>query len=179
MFATQYLERPPAAPPATSPAAGKGSGFAFSERSLAELRGVHADLVKVVRRALELSGQDFAVIDGLRTLDEQKRLVESGASRTMDSRHLTGHAVDLAPCVNGKLRWEWEPIWRVAEAVRAAAREAGVALVWGAAWDVVLTDTTDAPQEVSADYAARRRSAGRSVFLDGPHFELSRTAYPA
>jgi len=72
------------------------SSFKFGEKSLIELKGVHPELFAVVNRALELTVQDFAVHDGLRTLDEQKKLVASGASQTMDSRHLTGHAVDFS-----------------------------------------------------------------------------------
>lgn len=170
-MALNYLERP------TAPKTTVGK-FSFGERSESELKGVHADLVRVVRRALELTVQDFGVHDGLRTLAEQQKLVESGASRTLDSRHLSGHAVDLVPYVNGKLRWEWEPIYKVADAVRRAARELQVPLVWGSAWDVVFTDTDEPPQDVSADYAARRRKAGKTAFLDGPHFELPRSSYP-
>ena len=97
------------------------SNFTLGANSLKELNGVHPDLVAVVRRALELSAQDFAVHDGIRTPAEQKQLVASGASQTLDSRHLTGHAVDLVPYINGKLRWEWPPIYIIAEAISASS----------------------------------------------------------
>jgi peptidoglycan L-alanyl-D-glutamate endopeptidase CwlK len=152
--------------------------FSLGQSSLRELEGVHSDLVAVVKRAVDLSVQEFAVHDGSRTLEEQKEYVESGASQTLDSRHLTGHAVDLVPLINGKLRWEWEPIYRIADAVRKAAKEIGVPIRWGGSWDLVLTDTDSSPEDLVADYGSRRRKAGKKVFLDGPHFELPKSKYP-
>lgn len=106
--------------------------YKLSAQSEKELNGVHDDLVSVVRRAAELTAQEFAVHDGIRTLAEQKQMVRSGASQTLDSRHLTGHAVDLVPVINGKLRWEWGPIYLIADAVKAAAKELQIPLRWGA-----------------------------------------------
>ena len=154
------------------------AGFKLGSRSLRELQGVHADLVGVVRRAIELTVQDFAVHDGIRTLAEQQKLVAAGASTTLASRHLTGHAVDLVPVVNGKLRWEWDPIYTMADAVRIAARERGVPLRWGGAWDVDFTASTQSPEDLVEDYVARRRAAGLRAFIDGPHFELPVAKYP-
>lgn len=151
--------------------------FILGTRSLAELNGVHADLLAVVKRAIAITPQDFSVHDGLRTLDEQRELVASGASKTMDSRHLTGHAVDLVPVINGKLRWEWEPIYKIAEAVRVAARELNVALVWGGAWDQAFTESDGPVEHLRDAYAQRIRDAGKKPFLDGPHFELSRATH--
>ena len=125
--------------------------FRLSQRSLSRLAGVHPDLVKVVKRALELSPTDFMVVEGLRTAARQRELVAAGASLTMNSRHITGHAVDLAPVVGGKLRWDGPLFPPIAAAMKAAAAELGVALEWGGDW--------------------------RS-FLDMPHFQLNRKAYP-
>ena len=125
--------------------------YRLSTRSLSRLVGVHPDLVKVVKRAIELTPTDFMVVEGLRTLQRQKELVAAGASRTLNSRHLTGHAVDLAPVIGGKLRWDGPLFPPIAAAMKAAASELGVALEWGGDW--------------------------RS-FLDMPHFQLNRKAYP-
>ena len=154
------------------------STFKFGERSLRELDGVHKDLVAVVNRALELTVQDFAVHDGIRSLQEQKEHVASGASQTLDSRHLSGHAVDLVPLINGKLRWAWPPIYKIADAVRTAARELNIPLRWGGAWDVAFTDSDDRPEDLLADYSTRRKKAGKKLFLDGPHFELPKNLFP-
>lgn len=154
------------------------SGFKLGEKSLKELNGVHPDLVTVVKRAIQLSSQDFAVHDGIRTLAEQQQLVQAGASQTLDSRHITGHAVDLVPYINGKLRWEWEPIYKIADSVRTAAKELNVPIRWGGAWDVILTETDEAPEDLVADYTAQRRKAGKKAFIDGPHFELPKAKYP-
>jgi peptidoglycan L-alanyl-D-glutamate endopeptidase CwlK len=153
------------------------STFKLGEKSVNELQGVHEDLVKVVKRALELSVQDFSVHDGIRTLAEQKQHLASGASQTLESRHLTGHAVDLVPLINGKLRWAWPPIYRIADAVRTAARELSIPLRWGGAWDIAFTDSDDRPEDLVADYSARRKKAGKKLFLDGPHFELPKNLY--
>ena len=113
--------------------------YKLGKASLNELIGVHPDLVKVVEKAIQITAQDFGVHDGLRTLAEQQKYVASGASKTMDSRHLTGHAVDLVPYINGKLRWEWEPIYIIADAVRSSAKQLNVHLICGGAWDIDFT----------------------------------------
>jgi peptidoglycan L-alanyl-D-glutamate endopeptidase CwlK len=154
------------------------SAYTLGAGSLAQLNGVHKDLVAVVHRAIQLTTQDFAVTDGLRTAEEQKKLVDSGASQTMNSRHLTGHAVDLVPYIHGKVRWEWPPIFTLALAVRQAAKELKVPLRWGAAWDTDFTASTATPEELMHAYSELRRSQGKKPFLDGPHFELPANLYP-
>lgn len=125
--------------------------FVFSKRSENNLLGVHPALVLVVRRALELTTVDFTVIEGLRTHARQLELVRAGASQTMNSRHLTGHAVDIAPYIGGQIRWDWPPFYKIAEAMKAAAKEQETAIVWGGDW---------------------------KTFKDGPHFELDRKVFP-
>jgi len=126
---------------------------------------------------LELTTVDFAVHDGKRTPEEQKRLVEAGASQTMKSRHLTGHAVDLVPVINGKLRWEWPPIYTIARAMKQAAVELSIPIRWGGCWSRL--NTLDEPLEDRvADYVQTRRALGKSSFLDGPHMELPIDSYP-
>ena len=126
--------------------------FVFSARSRRALTGVHPDLVAVAEDALELSPIDFRVIEGLRSPARQAELVRAGASRTLNSRHLTGHAIDVVALLDGKVRWDWPLYPRIAAAFKQAARARGVKLVWGGDW-------------------VRLR--------DGPHFELDRKVYPA
>lgn len=124
----------------------------LSQRSERHLNGVHPDLVNVVQRALAISSVDFIVIEGIRAPERQQQLVASGASRTMSSRHLTGHAVDIAPWINRIIPWDnWPAFEQVASAMKQAALEMNVPLVWGGDW---------------------------TAFRDGPHFELPRGAYP-
>jgi len=151
--------------------------YSLGSKSKKELEGVHEDLVKVVERAIEITAQDFSVHDGIRTIEDQKALVEKGASKTMASRHITGHAVDLVPYINGRLRWEWEPIYVIADAVRTAANELDVPIRWGGCWDQWLTESDDVPEDLVEDYVARRRAAGKRAFIDGPHYELPRSKY--
>lgn len=121
----------------------------LSSRDMQRLAGVHPDLVRVIARAREAA--DFVVTEGLRTEARQRQLVAAGASQTMHSRHLTGHAVDLAALVDGTVRWDWPLYDRLALAVKRAAVEEDVAIVWGGDWP---------------------------KFRDGPHFELDRRRYP-
>ena len=148
-------------------------------RSERALRGVHPDLVRVVRRAASLTSIPFIVTEGLRTLERQKRLVAIGASQTLNSRHLTGHAVDLAPLVDGKPAWDWPLVYKIAEAMRQATRAELVELRWGGAWDRRLNGVNGTPERESAAYVERRRAARRKAFLDGPHYELPAQLYPA
>jgi len=150
--------------------------YLLGKRSRKELEGVHPDLVRVVERAIEITQQDFSVHDGLRTIAEQRRYVEKGVSKTMDSKHLQqkdhyGHAVDLVPYINGKLRWEWDAIYPIARAVRKAATELGVKIRWGGCWRNI-TGTTLGLKFLRDEYAERRRKQGRRPSLDGPHFEI-------
>lgn len=150
----------------------KANDFVFSSSSLARLNGVDDRLVKVVKRALELSTQDFAVLEGLRTKERQAELVRKGASQTMNSNHITGRAVDLVPIVDGKVSWDWKYYYPIAEAMRKSAKELGVHVKWGGSWEVL--NTTDTPTtKLVENYVATRRKQGRKAFTDGPHFELA------
>jgi len=122
--------------------------YKLSQRSMQNLSGVHPDLVAVVKRAIDITEQDFSVIEGVRNIDRQRQLVAKGASKTMNSRHLTGHAVDLAPY---PLSWDWEYFYPIADAMKQSAGELDVDLEWGGDW---------------------------TSFKDGPHFQLSWGAYP-
>lgn len=125
--------------------------FQLGKRSKENLKGVHPDLVKVVERAIQITKQDFTVIEGLRTLERQKQLLKQGATRTMNSRHLTGHAVDITPWVDGKISWDWKFYSEVREAMMQAAGELGVEIEWGGNWE---------------------------TFKDGPHWQLPWNKYP-
>ena len=148
--------------------------YALGSGSLAQLAGVHPRLVEVVKRAIALTTQDCSVHDGLRTHAEQAELVARGASRTLLSKHLPqadglGHAVDLVPYIGRTLRWEWAPIYVVADAMRRAAIDLDVAITWGACWDADIRGTQGSMQSVRDGYVSRR---GPRAFLDGPHYEL-------
>lgn len=121
-------------------------------RSKHRLKGVHPDLVAVVKRAIEITDVDFTVLEGMRTLKRQEELVAKGASKTINSRHLTGHAVDLGAWVDGTVRWDWPLYYKIADAMLQAAKELDVKVEWGGHW---------------------------STFKDGPHFQLNWEEYPA
>jgi peptidoglycan L-alanyl-D-glutamate endopeptidase CwlK len=123
----------------------------LGQRSLSRLEGVHPDLVRVVKKAAAMSSLDFTVLEGLRTAVRQKQLFDQGATKTMNSRHLTGHAVDLAPMIGGTVRWDWPLYHQLAAVVKAAAKAENVPIQWGGDW---------------------------RTFKDGPHWELPWKVYP-
>ena len=123
----------------------------FSPASYRKLLGVRPELVAVATLGLDRSPIDFRVTEGLRTLARQRQLVKDGASKTLNSRHLTGHAIDVVALVNGVALWDWPYYEQLASAFKSAAEDLGVAIVWGGDWE---------------------------NFRDGPHFELNRKVYP-
>lgn len=162
-----FMTMQPRTPPTTPKPV---SGFKFSTVSLLRLNDVKPDLVRVIKRALELSKTDFLVLEGLRSLERQKELVAKGASKTLKSRHLTGDAVDIAPLIGGVVSWDWPAYYALADAVRAAAIELKVKVVWGGVWDKNLNDITGSLVEEVKAYCVRH--AGPD-FIDGPHFQLA------
>ena len=139
----------------------------LGQRSLSRLEGVHPDLVRVVKKAADMSDLDFTVLEGLRTKEWQQQLLKQGATKTLNSRHITGHAVDLAPWVGGQVRWDWPLYLRLAEIVRAASLRENVPIRWGGTWKLLSAITGP----ITAKVLSRS-------FPDGPHFELPRTNYP-
>ena len=151
------------------------SKFKLSKRSTANLVGVHPDLVAVVSRAIEITPIDFGVTEGIRTVERQKQLVAAGASKTMNSRHITGHAVDVAAYLGSQVRWDFGLYLQIAEAFRAAARELNTPVVWGACWTTI--NRSDDLGAAVAAYTARKKQEGGRPLIDGPHFELWREVY--
>ena len=125
--------------------------FTLGQRSKLRLKGIHPDLVKVVERAIKITGVDFTVLEGIRTPERQKALVEAGASQTLNSRHITGHAVDLGAWVGDEVRWDWPLYHKIAAAMKDASKQVNVPIEWGGDW---------------------------RNFKDGPHFQLSRKTHP-
>lgn len=125
--------------------------FKLGVRNRMKLSGVHPDLVRVLEAAIKISDIDFAVTEGVRTVDRQRELVAKGASTTMNSRHITGHAVDVAAMLGSQVRWDWPLYAKIAGAVKQAAKELSIPIIWGGDW---------------------------KSFPDGPHFELDRKHYP-
>lgn len=124
--------------------------YALSSRSLIRLEGVHSHLVQVVKRAIELTEVDFTVLEGLRSLERQEELFAKGASKTMNSRHLTGHAVDLGAYVDGKVSWGHKYYEAIAKAMKQASDELDIPIEWGGDW---------------------------KTFKDSPHFQLPFSKY--
>lgn len=128
------------------------SNFKFSQRSENNLKGVNPDLVKIVRRALQLSPIDFGITEGLRTVERQRQLVAAGKSQTMNSRHISGHAVDVFAYPTSAGSWEWKYYEQIATAFKQAAKELNIPVEWGGDW---------------------------KTLKDGPHFQLPHAKYPA
>lgn len=128
------------------------SSFKFSQRSENNLQGVHPDLVKLVRHALEVSSVDFGITEGLRTAERQKEMVAGGHSQTLNSRHLTGHAVDVVAYVGSQISWAWSLYEQINTAFKQASADLAIPVEWGGSW---------------------------TTLKDGAHFQLPFAAYPA
>ena len=148
--------------------------FNLSQKSLDRLEGVNDDMVRVVKKAIELTKVDFGVICGLRTVEEQEELVAKGASQTMKSKHIDGLAVDLMAYLGGRASWELNLYDDIADAMKEAAKLENVGIRWGAAWQIDnMADWDGTMEEAMNAYIDLRRRQGRRPFIDGPHFELS------
>ena len=123
------------------------ANMTLSDRSRVRLAGLHPDLVRVVERAAEIT--PFIVTEGLRSLERQKELVAKGASRTLKSRHLTGHAVDLADI---KATYNFHDMTAISSAMKQAAKDCNLPIEWGGDW---------------------------KSFVDTPHYQLPWKAYPS
>jgi peptidoglycan L-alanyl-D-glutamate endopeptidase CwlK len=146
--------------------------YKLGKRSLERLEGVDERMVAIVKSAIHQSKQDFSVTCGLRSIEEQKKLVAKGASQTMKSKHIDGLAVDLAAWEDG-IRWELNLYDEIADAVKSAANDLGVAIRWGAAWHIdSFGDYKGSAEDAMNEYVDLRRSQGRRPFIDAPHFEL-------
>ena len=125
--------------------------FSFGPKSKERLSGVHPDLVRVIEEAIKESPYDFSITQGLRTLEQQQALFNAGKSKTLRSRHLTGHAVDIAVIDNGTVTWDFDKYKVVADHIKDVAKLNDVPINWGGDW---------------------------VTFKDGPHFELNKNVYP-
>lgn len=123
----------------------------MDKRSEDNLKGVHSDLVKIVRRAYDKAKTKPTITEGLRTVARQRQLVAKGASKTMNSRHITGHAIDVAFIIGKQVRWDWPLYKAFADLMKASAKELGLVVEWGGDW---------------------------KSFKDGPHFQLPFSKYP-
>lgn len=129
--------------------------FKLSKKSLSKLIGVHPDLVKVVKRAIEITKCDFTITEGLRTKERQAQLLKEKKTTTINSRHLTGHAVDLAAWIivdnKGTISWDWKYYYMIEKAMKQASEELKIPIEWGGDW---------------------------KTFKDGPHWQLPFKQYP-
>lgn len=116
-----------------------------------KIKVIHPDLRKVIEAAYQTSKVDFIVTEGLRSLARQQELLKAGASTTLNSRHITGHAVDVAALVEGKADWHPQLYSQIADAIFEEAAKLNISVKWGGDW---------------------------KSFKDYCHFELSRAFYP-
>lgn len=147
--------------------------YQFSQRSLDNLKGVNPLLVEVCHMALKYSKVDFGVIQGVRSLEEQKELYKMGASQTMNSKHLRGHAVDVMAYFKGRGTWELSLYDDIANAFAYASQQLKTPIVWGGAWTVGdIGSYGDTMERAMNAYVDLRRKQGRRPFIDAGHFEL-------
>ena len=126
------------------------NNFTLSDKSKKVLNGVHPDLATLTEKAMIFTAVDFCVIEGMRTKERQQILVDNGASNTMNSRHLTGHAIDVVACLEGDINWSWPLYSRISDAMKLASRTLNIPIEWGGDW---------------------------RTFKDGGHFQLPYSSY--
>lgn len=119
----------------------------LTEKSLSKMAGVDARLQAVIGAAAAICPIDFQVTEGVRSKERQAFLVWSGKSKTLNSEHLTGRAVDVVVMIDGRADWTMKNYATVAASVKKAAAQLGIAVEWGGDW---------------------------KTFPDGPHFQLKR-----
>ena len=153
--------------------------FKLSKRSLDNLEGVDERLQTIVKTAIRTTDVDFGVICGLRTIEEQRELVEKGASQTMKSKHIDGKAVDLFAYIGSRGSWELNLYDDIADSMAQAAREVGVGICWGAAWSTAalpypmdMRQWNGTMEDAMNAYIDKKRDMKKRAFIDGPHFEL-------
>ena len=153
------------------------NGFDFSTRSLRNLGEVDAGLQRVAHLALSKTVVDFGVIEGTRTLAEQRKLVAKGASQTLNSKHRTGDAIDVLAYIGADHSWEVKHFLKIATAFVYAAVEAGVAVRWGGAWHIpdirACADKGNPGAAMMELYRQHKKAQGRRTFVDAGHFELA------
>lgn len=125
--------------------------FKLSQRSMNNLVGVHGHLVDIMERSIAITKIDFVIIEGVRTLERQRELVAKGASKTMNSRHLTGHAIDIVPLFDGQISWRLALYDELIPYIKAAARDCRYPVECGHDW---------------------------KKFRDSPHIQLPWKQYP-
>jgi peptidoglycan L-alanyl-D-glutamate endopeptidase CwlK len=149
--------------------------FKLSRRSLDRLEGVDERLQAVAKLAITLTKTDFGIphLGGLRTMEQQRQLVDKGASQTMKSKHLEGIAIDTVAYVGSRVSWELNLYDDIADAIKEAAVIVGVPIRWGAAWHIDdIRKWEGTMEEAMNAYIDLRRSQGKRPFIDGPHFEI-------
>jgi len=164
--------------------------YSLGKRSNAELARVHPNLAQVVRRAITLTTQDFCVLDGARSAEEQNALYQIG--RKMPGKVVTqkdgyknksnhqitadgtGHGVDLVPWVDGKPVWDdtWALHYQVAVAMSQAARDLGVRIKWGGNWYEAMDRYPATIEAMKAAVERYKRDHLGPDHIDAPHFEL-------
>lgn len=143
-------------------------------RSRRELKGVKPELVAMVKHLSLI--YPIVITDGLRTPEEQARYVLQGKSKTLNSKHLTGDAVDILRFDLGRPHWELPLYAEMARTAQIWANANEVRIRWGGSWDCLnnqpmALDTEEVMKWVDA-YSARCRKARKRPLIDGPHFEL-------
>jgi peptidoglycan L-alanyl-D-glutamate endopeptidase CwlK len=142
---------------------------------------LHPDARRVLDQFIQLTPHDCTVLEVSRSVTRQAQLVQSGASRTMNSRHIPNHkgvvhAWDLGVMVGGKTVWTWDLYEEIADTMKKAAIQCAVPIRWGGSWEV-LNHIDGSCGDAVDDYVARCRLLGSKPFLDGGHFELPETLY--
>lgn len=110
-------------------------GYYLSDKSLSILNQVDVKLKTLFTTAIIDSPYDFICYHGLRTDEQQREMIQSGASRVKHSKHQDGRAVDFGIWKNGKIDWDnYEAYTAVANHIKNVAVRLNIDIVWGGDW---------------------------------------------
>ena len=111
--------------------------FKLGTKSLDNMFGIDAKLIRIAHRAIEITKIDFGIpsTGGVRSNETQRELFDKGISKCDGirnrSNHQDGVALDFYAYVDGKGSWESEHLAHIAAAFLQASIELGYPIRWG------------------------------------------------
>lgn len=112
--------------------------FKFSQRSLENLDTCDSRLKQLALKVIE--GRDCACVWGYRGEADQNTAfaAKQSTKKFPDSKHnvFPSKAMDLVPCINGKISWNTEQAYQFNGYVMRIVEELGLPIKSGADWDM-------------------------------------------
>ena len=118
--------------------------FKFSQSSIKRLNTVDSKLQLLANEVLKITPYDFAITEGLRTVERQQELFKQNTSNKIitkcdgiknKSKHQLGKAIDIMVYdEHGAGTWEEKYYKEVALIFKQKAKELNINISWGGDW---------------------------------------------